>query len=76
MNIYLLLVSLISNITVELNQEEKQIFTSYRPQRFELNETSSEELKAEPAYLFKPMYATLKLGQDPRNAPEAITACS
>ena len=25
MNIYLLLVSLISNITVELNQEEKQI---------------------------------------------------
>ena len=46
MNIYLLLVSLISNITVELNQEEKQIFTSYRPQRFELNETSSEELKA------------------------------
>jgi len=76
MNIYLLLASLIPNITVELTQEEKQIFTSYRPQRFELNETASEELKAEPTYLFKPMYATLKLGQDPRNAPEAITACS
>ena len=76
MNIYLFLASLIPSITVELTQEEKQIFTSYRPQRFELSEAPSEELISEPTYLFEPMYATLKLGQDPRNAPAAIKACS
>tara|TARA_B100000029_G_scaffold339016_1_gene331175 strand:+ start:31 stop:1743 length:1713 start_codon:yes stop_codon:yes gene_type:complete len=76
MNIYLFLATLIPSITVDLVQEEKQIFTNYRPQRFELNDTPSEELTAEPSYVFKPMYATLKLGQDPRNAPTAIKTCS
>ncbi len=76
MNIYLILASLIPNITVDLIQEEKQIFTSYRPQRFELNDSPSEDLLAEPTYIFNPMYATLKLGQDPRNAPKAIKICS
>ena len=75
MNIYLLLASLIPNITVDLVQEEKQIFTSYRPQRFELSDSPSENLLAEPTYTFNPMYATLRLGQDPRNAPATIKSC-